>query len=288
MPKIQGLWLPIITPFINDQIDWESYRKLIDYYIGKGISGLMPLGTTGESPTVSEYELEQIVEKTIEYVGGRVPIYVGMGGNHTAKLETQLKKLERFGIDGVLSVSPYYNRPDQRGIYQHFLRVSEATRLNIVVYNIPYRTGRNIENETIRRLAELKNIVGLKDACGDIKQTAELLLNKPDDFSILCGEDILYYTMLTLGSDGGIMASAHLRTEEFLKIYELMRENDFQSALKIWGGGLSKLIPLLFAEPSPGPIKYVLKQKGLIHSLETRLPILEVTEELKSKLASDI
>lgn len=280
---LQGLWLPIITPFSNGQIDFSSYEKLINYYIEKGIAGLMPLGTTGESPTVTEYELEQLIDKTLEYVNGRIPVYVGMGGNNTAKLETQLKKLENFEIDGILSVSPYYNRPDQRGIYQHFLRVSEATRLNIVVYNIPYRTGRNMENDTIRRLAELKNIVGIKDACGDIKQTMNLLIDKPEGLSVLCGEDLLYYSMLTLGCDGGIMASAHLFTEDFLKVYQSVRANDHQSALGYWRN-LATMIPLLFAEPSPGPIKYLLKQQGLITSLETRLPIMEITDNLKTML----
>lgn len=279
----KGLWLPIITPLINDQIDFESYHKLIDYYIDKGIDGLMPLGTTGECPTVTEIELDQLVDRTLEYVGGRVPVYVGMGGNNTAKLETQLRKLGRFNIDGILSVSPYYNRPDQRGIYQHFLRVSEATDLNIVIYNIPYRTGRNMENDTIRRLSELKNIVGLKDACGDIKQTMELLIDKPAGLSVLCGEDGLYYPMLTLGADGGIMASAHLYTEKFVEIYRSIQDNDLQSAIRPWPE-LARLIPLLFAEPSPGPIKYLLKRKGLIKSLETRLPILEISDDLKVKL----
>lgn len=280
---IQGLWLPIVTPFTHNELDLKSYKKLINHYIAEGISGIIPLGTTGECPTVSDAELAMLVEKTLEFVDRRVPIYIGMGGNDTAKLEGQLKKMEKFGVDGVLSVCPYYNRPDQRGIYEHFLRVSEATRLNIIVYNIPYRTGRNIENETIRRLADLKNIVGLKDACGDIKQSMELLLNKPENFSILCGEDILYYPTLALGGDGGIMASAHLYTSDFIGIERAVRSNDRQTAVKLWKR-LADMIPQLFAEPSPGPIKYLLKRQGLIESLETRLPIMEISDELKAKL----
>lgn len=281
--NFEGIWLPIITPFTDGQIDFVSYRKLIDHYIAKGIHGLIPLGTTGECPAVSDAEFEAIVEETLSAVNGRIPVVIGLGGNYTDKVVKNIKTLEKHKVNGVLSVSPYYNRPDQRGIYEHFRHLSEATSLPIIIYNIPYRTGRNMENDTIRRLAELKNIVGLKDASGDFKQSMELLLDRPADFSILCGEDILYYPMLALGGDGGILASAHLRTEDFLQIYDLARKGDYQNALPIWSG-LSKLIPLLFAEPSPGPIKYYLKQTGLIASAEARLPIMEITEELAQKL----
>lgn len=281
--RFEGIWLPIITPFSNGQIDFVSYRKLIDHYIAKGIHGIIPLGTTGECPAVSDAEFESIVEETLATVNGRIPVVVGLGGNYTEKVAKSLKTLEKYKVDGVLSVSPYYNRPDQRGIYEHFRHLSEATFLPIIIYNIPYRTGRNMENDTIRRLAELKNIVGLKDASGDFKQSMELLLDRPANFSILCGEDILYYPMMALGGDGGILASAHLKTEAFLQIYELVRSGDYQNALPIWSN-LSRLIPLLFAEPSPGPIKYYLNQTGLITSAEARLPIMEITEELGRKL----
>jgi 4-hydroxy-tetrahydrodipicolinate synthase len=281
--KIQGVWLPVITPFIDDEVDYVSFRKLIDYYIEKGISGLIPMGTTGESPTVGEAETEEIVARTMEWVDKRVPVYVGVGGNCTQKTVQLVKKIEKYKVDGILSVCPYYNRPDQNGIYQHFLKIAEATGLNILIYNIPYRTGRNIENETLQRLAGIKNIIGLKDSCGDIKQTMDLLLNPPAGFSILTGEDLLYYTSLTLGGDGGILASAHLETGKFIKIYNLMRENNYQSALEIWKG-LVDLVPLLFVEPNPAPIKYCLWKQGLIRSPETRLPITGISEGLKGKL----
>ena len=283
--KISGVWVPLITPFLNDEVDYASYKKLVDYYIDKGAAGLIPLGTTGESPTVSEEEFEEIVAKTMEHNNGRVPVYVGLGGNNTKKLVKQLKVVEKHKVDGILSVCPYYNRPDQRGIYEHFRSVSEATDLNIIIYNIPYRTGRNIENTTIHRLAELKNIVALKDSCGDFKQTSELLLNPPADFSILTGEDALFYSTLLLGGDGGILASAHIRTEDFIDIYSKIKSNDHQAALNSWKG-LSKFIPMLFEEPNPAPLKYCLNKMGIISSLETRLPLTEITEELKAKLDS--
>ncbi|MFT5874507.1 MAG: 4-hydroxy-tetrahydrodipicolinate synthase [Clostridium sp.] len=281
--SLSGIWLPIVTPFLNDKVDFEAYKKMIDYYISKGITGLIPLGTTGEVPTVNDKEYEEIIEKTMEYNNNRVPVYIGLGGNNTAKVVNQLKLVEKHKAEGILSVSPYYNRPDQRGIYAHFQKISEATDLNIILYNIPHRTGRNIENSTIHKLAELKNIVGIKDACGDFNQSSELLLNRPQDFSILTGEDPLFYSTLLLGGDGGILASAHIKTEEFFKVYNNVQNNDYKAALEAWKP-LNNFVPMLFEEPNPSPIKYYLNKQGLINSPEVRLPLMEITEELKKKM----
>lgn len=281
--KIQGVYIPLVTPFANDKVDFDSYKRLIDHYLNKNISGIIPLATTGESPTISEYEYEEIVEKTVEYNNNRVQVFIGIGGNNTKKVISQLKLAEKYKVDGILSVCPYYNRPDQRGIYEHFLRISEATDLNIIVYNIPYRTGRNIENDTIYKLAKLKNIVALKDSCGDIKQTANLLLNPPENFSILTGEDILFYVTLTLGGDGGILSSAHLNTEGFIDVYNAVKNNNHQLALEKWKA-ISKIIPLLFEEPNPAPIKYCLNKLGIINTPEVRLPLTDITDNLKNKL----
>lgn len=280
---IDGVWLPIITPFLDDKINLVSYQKIINHYIDEGITGLMPLGTTGESPTVTEDEFEKMLAKTMEYANGRVPVFVGLGGNDTKKVMKQLKVVERYQVAGILSVSPYYNRPDQRGIYEHFRRISEATDLDMILYNIPYRTGRNIENETLYRLAELKNIVGLKDASGDIKQTMELLRQPPSNLSILTGEDIFFYLTLVLGGQGGILASAHLHTRKFIDIYEKVKKNDHQAALAVWEK-IVPIIPLLFEEPNPSPVKYCLEKLGLISSPEVRLPLLPISESLQNKL----
>jgi 4-hydroxy-tetrahydrodipicolinate synthase len=285
--KPEGVWLPVITPFRNDEIDFDSYRRLIDYYINKGIAGIIPAGTTGECPALSDHELEQLIDKTMEYAGGAVPVFAGVGGNYTSKVVKTVKIIEKYNVNGILSVSPYYNRPDQRGIYEHFKKISESTDLDIIVYNIPYRTGRNIENDTIRRLASLENIVGIKDSCGDIRQSMELLLNPPENFSILTGEDILFYLTLTLGGNGGILAAAHLHTEAFVSVYNLMRRNNHTQALEVWKK-LAPLIPLLFVEPNPAPLKYCLGKQGLIASGETRLPIMGISDDLAGKLDSVI
>jgi 4-hydroxy-tetrahydrodipicolinate synthase len=280
---IYGVWLPIITPFLDDKVDFKSYKRMIEHYISKGVTGIIPLGTTGESPTISEDEAEEIIEKTMDYVNGRVPVIVGVGGNNTKKVQEKLKSIEKYKVSGVLSVCPYYNRPDQRGIYEHFLKLSETTDLDIIIYNIPYRTGRNIENETLFKLSELKNIVGVKDASGDIKQSLSLLQNAPPDFSIMTGEDIFFYITLIYGGQGGILASSHIETESFIDIYNKVRRNDHQGAFEIWKK-LGSLIPLLFEEPNPSPIKYCLKKAGLIESDELRLPLVAISEKLQKKL----
>lgn len=281
--QLTGVWLPIITPFKDNKIDYVSYKKMIDYYAEKGISGFIPLGTTGESPVLSEYEFEEMIENTMEFNNGRLPVFIGVGGNYTAQVIKKVKIAEYYEIQGILSVCPYYNRPSQEGIYTHFKSIAEETALDIIVYNIPYRTGVNIENETIYKMAEIKNIVGLKDSCGDIKQTMSLLMHPPKDFSILTGEDLLFYTTLALGGQGGILASSHLKTESFVDVYHKMKANDQEGALQIWKQ-LYDLIPLLFKEPNPAPTKYCLKELGLIESPEVRLPLMEITDTLKAKL----
>ena len=283
--QLTGVWLPIITPFKDDKIDYKSYQRLIDHYADTGINGLIPLGTTGEVPTLSDYEFEEMIEKTLEYNKERLPIYAGVGGNYTAKVINKVKIAQKYKIDGILSVCPYYNRPSQEGIYNHFKSIAGETDLNIIIYNIPYRTGTNIENDTIYKMAEIKNIVGLKDSCGDMKQTMALLMDPPKDFSILTGEDILFFTTLTMGGQGGILASAHLNTERFVEVYHKLKDNNTDAALKSWKQ-LYNFIPLLFKESNPAPIKYCLKELGLIDSSEVRLPLTQITRPLKTKLDS--
>lgn len=283
MNDLKGVWLPIITPFLNEEIDFNSYKRLIDHYTPKGIKGLIPNGTTGECPVIEDNEFEALLDKTVEFNNNRLPIYYGLGGNNTKKLIKQLKIVEKYNIEGILSVSPYYSRPDQRGLFNHFKAISEATDLKIVIYNIPYRTGRNLENNTLLKLAELENIVGVKDSSGDINQTMELLLNKPDGFSVLTGEDVLYYINLVLGGDGGILASSHIETEKFISIFDSISNNDHKTALETWKS-IEPFIPLLFKEANPGPLKYILQRKGLIDSNELRLPLTGISEELKQTL----
>jgi len=191
MTTLSGVWLPIVTPFHDGAIDFASYEQLIEHYVGLGISGIFPLGTTGESPTLDDDESEAIVDCTISAVAGRVPIFVGIGGNSTAKTVKQLKRLEHYDFAGIVSVCPYYNRPGQDGLREHFARIAEATDRPIAIYNIPYRTAVNLTNDTLLELAELPNIVGVKDSCGVLSQSLDLLRRRPDGFAVVTGASSL-------------------------------------------------------------------------------------------------
>jgi len=281
--EISGIWLPIITPFVDGEVDLVSYEKLLTHYLDRGVSGIFPLGTTGESPTIDDDEMEAIVECTVSVVGDRVPVFVGIGGNATAKVVKTVKRLERYAFPGIVSVCPYYNRPGQDGMREHFTRIAEATAKQILIYNIPYRTSVNLANETLLRLAELPNIVGVKDSCGNVAQSLELLRLRPRGFAVLTGDDPSLYTMLAHGGDGGILASSHVRTEQFVAVYERMRANDHQGARAAWSG-LETLVPLLFKEANPMPIKYCVWREGLIASPECRLPLTRISAALAEEL----
>ncbi len=281
--RFSGVWFPVITPFANGEIDVPAYERLLDHYVKLGVSGVIPLGTTGESPTIDEDETERIVERTVAMVAGRVPIVVGVGANDTRKAVKAVKRLQRHPVQGILSVCPYYNRPSQDGMREHFRRIAEATDRPILINNIPYRTGVNLTNDTLLGLAEIPNIAGVKDSSGSIAQSLELLRQRPDGFAVLTGEDAYFYTMLAHGADGGILAASHPETALFHTVYERMPANEHQGARKAWSR-LEPLVPLLFKEPNPMPIKHCLWRQGLIGSPECRLPLTRVSVALAAEL----
>jgi 4-hydroxy-tetrahydrodipicolinate synthase len=280
---ISGLWLPLVTPFKDGAVDFASYERLIDHYIDAGVNGLFPLGTTGESPALDDSEIEALVERTVARTAGRVPVFVGVGSNATHKVEKTLRRLERFAFAGIVSVCPYYNRPSQEGLRLHFQRIAAATDRAVMIYNIPYRTAVNLANDTLLELAETPNIVGVKDSSGSLAQSLDLLARRPAGFSVLTGEDALYFTMLANGADGGILAAAHLRTGQFLKVAGRMAANDVAAARAAWAP-LARFVPLLFAEANPMPIKYALWRQGLIASPECRLPLARISDGLAREL----
>ncbi|HEY7205853.1 MAG TPA: 4-hydroxy-tetrahydrodipicolinate synthase [Methylomirabilota bacterium] len=281
--RLSGVWLPVITPFKDDAIDHASYARLVDHYVRAGVTGIIPLGTTGESPTLDEAESDALIERTVAAVAGRVPILVGVGGNDTRKVVKAVKRLEKHPVQGILSVCPYYNRPSQDGMREHFTLVAGATDRPILIYNVPYRTGVNLANETLLALAEVPNIAGVKDSTGNLAQSLDLLRQRPAGFTVLTGEDAFFYTMLAHGGDGGILASAHVETAAFLAVYERMAANDHQGALKAWAR-LEAIVPLLFREANPMPIKHCLWRQGLIDSAECRLPLTRVSDALARDL----
>lgn len=283
MQRLSGVWIPLITPFIGGDVDLPGYRRLVEHYVGKGVSGLIPLGTTGEAPTLDDDEAEAIVAATVEVVAGRVPVFAGVGGNATHKVVKTLKRLERHAFTGILSVCPYYNRPTQDGLALHFTVLAEATDRPILVYNVPYRTSVNLETETLLALARLPNIVGVKDSTGNIGQSLDFLARRPEEFSVLTGEDALFFTMLANGADGGILAAAHLATERFVEISRLIAANDHQGARALWTP-LASIIPKLFREANPMPVKHCLWRQGLIASPECRLPLGTISDVLAREL----
>ncbi|MGZ5905237.1 MAG: 4-hydroxy-tetrahydrodipicolinate synthase [Reyranella sp.] len=283
MSKISGLWLPLVTPFRDGDVDFPSYERLIDHYLGEGVDGLFPLGTTGESPALDDDEIDELVERTVAKAVGRVPVFVGVGGNATHKVEKTLRRLDRFAFDGIVSVCPYYNRPSQDGLIAHFRAVAAATDRDVMIYNIPYRTAVNLSNDSLLELAEVPNITGVKDSSGSVAQSLELLQRKPADFSVLTGEDALFFTMMANGADGGILAASHLMTAGFVEVGRRFAANDVAGARAAWAP-LASVVPLLFAEANPMPIKYLLWRRGLITSPECRLPLTRISDALARRL----
>jgi len=286
-PRIAGLWLPLITPFKDGRLDEASLSRLVRHYAAEPIDGLILAATTGEGLTLSKDETERLVAVTTAALTRRLPVYLGLSGADTRRLAAALERTVPWPIDGYLIACPYYVRPSQEGLYRHFVTLARATERPIIVYNIPYRTGVNLTNATLLRLAALPNIVGLKDCCADQAQSFDLLRGRPPGFAVLTGEDALFYGALAHGADGGILAAAHVETGRFAAVRNAFVAGKPDEALAQWHG-LVDLARLLFAEPSPAPIKHWLCRAGLIDSAEVRLPITEVSDALAARLGAEM
>lgn len=286
MNPLNGIWLPLITPFRDDRLDEVSLRRMIRHYATELVDGLILAATTGEGLTLDDTETERLVRVTaaeLETTGPRIPVFLGVSGSYTNKVVKALEATERWPIDGYLITCPYYTRPSQDGLFRHFSALADATARPILIYNIPYRTGVNLGNETMLRLAEHGNIAGVKDCCADAAQSFDLLRARPSGFTVLTGEDASFYAALTQGADGGILASAHIQTRGFAAIRDMLLRSDQFGALAAWQR-LVDLPRLLFAEPSPAPIKHWLWRVGLIDSPEVRLPMTPITEALAARI----
>jgi 4-hydroxy-tetrahydrodipicolinate synthase len=286
-PRIAGLWLPLITPFKDGRLDEGSLARLVRHYAAEPVDGLILAATTGEGLTLDDAETERLVAVTAAVLTRRLPVYLGLSGADTRKLAAALARTATWPIDGYLIACPYYVRPPQEGLYRHFATLARATERPIIVYNIPYRTGVNLANATLLRLAELPNIVGLKDCCVDQAQSFDLLRARPPSFAVLTGEDALFYGALAHGADGGILAAAHVETARFAAVRDALVAGEHADALAQWRG-LVDLARLLFAEPNPAPIKHWLWRAGLIDSAEVRLPMTEVSEALAARIATEM
>jgi 4-hydroxy-tetrahydrodipicolinate synthase len=285
---LRGLWLPLVTPFRHGELDEASLRRLVRHYAALPVDGLVLAATTGESLTLAPEETERLVFAVHDEIGPkRLPICLGLSGSNTRTLLETLDRTAGWPIDGYLISCPYYSRPSQRGMELHFSALADRAKHPLMLYNIPYRTGVNLGNEAMLRLADHPNIIGLKDCCADRGQSLDLLRRRPPGFAVLTGEDAQYFEALCDGADGGILASAHLETETFARVWTLLAAGQRDAALALWRS-VAELTRLLFSEPSPAPIKYWLWRTGLIDSAEVRLPMTEVSPELAARLDLEI
>jgi 4-hydroxy-tetrahydrodipicolinate synthase len=284
--SLSGLWLPLITPFRDGQLDEVSLRRLVAHYSTQPVDGFILGATTGEGMALDDDETAQLLAVTrgaLATAGRSVPIYLGLSGSDTRKLGKTIQRSQGWGMDGYLIACPYYTRPSQEGLFQHFSALADSTDRPILIYNIPYRTGVNLGNQTMLRLAGRTNIVGVKDCCADPAQTFDLIRHKPSGFAVLTGEDPHFYSALSSGADGAILASAHVHTAGFAGIRNKLIAGDQPGALADWQR-LADIPRLLFSEPSPGAIKHWLWRTGLIDSPEMRLPMVPVSAELAARI----
>lgn len=264
----------LITPFKEDEnIDYDALVRMVDYLIQNNTDYLCVLGTTAETPTLTEEEKKQIKQIVVERVNGKVPVLLGVGGNNTRTVVESLKNDDYTGVDAILSVVPYYNKPSQEGMYQHYKAISEATELPIVLYNVPGRTGVNMTAETTLRIArDFHNIIAIKEASGNITQMDDIIKNKPDNFDVISGDDGIAFPLITLGAIGVISVIGNAFPKEFSRMTRLALKGDFTNALTIHHK-FTELFDLLFVDGNPAGVKSILSVMGMIEN-KLRLPLV--------------
>lgn len=272
--NLKGMGVALITPFKDDEsIDFDALSKLIEYQIQNGIDYLVVLGTTAETPTLTGQEKNEVLSFVIERVKERIPIVLGLGGNNTRGIVERLKTESFQGVDAILSVVPYYNKPSQEGIYQHYKAIASATKLPVILYNVPGRTGVNMTAETTLRLArEFDNIVAIKEASGNITQMDDIIKNKPKDFMVISGDDGITFPLITLGAVGVISVIGNAFPREFSRMVRLALEGDYANALLIHHK-FTELFELLFVDGNPAGVKSILSSMGYIRN-RLRLPLV--------------
>jgi 4-hydroxy-tetrahydrodipicolinate synthase len=282
MTVFEGTSTALVTPFCDGEIDETALRELVEFQIGSGIDALVPCGSTGESATMSHAEHHRVVEIVVSQARGRVPVLAGTGSNNTREAIELTGHAKAAGADGALLISPYYNKPTQEGIVAHFTAIARETDFPLVVYNIPGRTASNLLPATLARLADVEQIVGVKEACGDLGQISEVIARCPDDFAVLSGDDALTLPLLAVGGAGVISTSANVAPAEMAELVTAARGGDFARARAIH----YRLLPLfdaLFCETNPIPLKAALAAMGRIGD-EIRLPLTEITQPNRERL----
>ena len=275
----KGSYTALITPFKNGGLDEEAFQKFVDWQIEQGTNGLVPVGTTGESPTLSHDEHKRVVDLCMEAASGRVPVIAGAGSNSTAEAIDFAKHAKKVGADGVLVVTPYYNKPTQEGLYQHYKAINDAVDIPIIIYNIPGRSVIDMAVETMARLFRLPNIVGVKDATSDMARASQQRIAMGPEFNQLTGEDASALGFMAHGGDGAISVTANVAPAHCAEFHKTCMEGNFSRALEIQ----DRLMPLhdaMFVESNPGPVKYAAERLGLC-SAKMRLPLAPITDKTK-------
>ncbi|HUZ16947.1 MAG TPA: 4-hydroxy-tetrahydrodipicolinate synthase [Spirochaetia bacterium] len=282
--KLQGAYTAMVTPFTADgALDFQALDRLVDFQVREGIAGLVPMGTTGESPTLTHDEHNRVIELVIRKADGRVPVIAGTGSNSTAEAVRMTRLAKEHGADASLQVAPYYNKPSNEGFYRHFMEIADTCDLPLIIYNIPGRTGKNIENSVMLRLAQHPNIVGVKEASGNLPQIMDLIRRKPADFAVLSGDDILGLPIIASGGTGIISVASNLIPREMVELVRVLVEGDFVAARRLHYRLLPLFDALLTLETNPIPIKYAMHLKG--HNEESyRLPLVPMEAPKKELL----
>ncbi|MBQ4519487.1 MAG: 4-hydroxy-tetrahydrodipicolinate synthase [Bacteroidaceae bacterium] len=272
--KFKGMGVALITPFKEDgSVDYPALMRMVDHLVQNGADFLCVLGTTAETPTLTTEEKREITRLVVERVNGRIPIMLGCGGNNTQAVIDSLKNDDFTGIDAILSVVPYYNKPSQEGIYQHYKAIAESTDLPIVLYNVPGRTGVNMTAETTLRIArDFKNVIAIKEASGNITQMDDIIKNKPENFDVISGDDGITFPLITLGAVGVISVIGNAFPKEFSRMTRLALQGDYANALKIHHS-FTELFSLLFVDGNPAGVKAMLNAMGMIEN-RLRLPLV--------------
>ena len=283
MERFNGALTAIVTPFKNGEVDEQGFVDLIEYQIENGIHGIVPCGTTGESATLSFEEHKRVVDLAVKTVAGRVPVIAGTGANNTLEAIEFTESAKESGADAVLSVAPYYNKPSQEGIYQHFKTITDAVDIPTFLYNVPGRTVVNIQPETVARLAEIDQVIGIKEACGSLEQISDVIRMCPDDFILLSGDDFTSMPTVFVGGRGVISVVSNVHPKGMSELMEAAIAGDLFQAKK-YHYDLFRLMKLMFACPSPAPAKMALKLIGRIKDESARLPITPVDELTRKNL----
>ncbi|MDR0262686.1 MAG: 4-hydroxy-tetrahydrodipicolinate synthase [Sphingobacterium sp.] len=288
MNELHGAGVALVTPFNSDEsVDFEALGQLIDLQINEGMDYLVSLGTTGEVATLTNDERKRIWDFTVKRVNGRLPLIAGIGGNNTAEIVEQIKQFDPTGFCAILSVSPYYNKPTQEGIYQHYKAVATASPLPIILYNVPGRTGSNITAETTLRLAnDFSNIVAIKEASGNFAQFSEILRDKPADFLLISGDDPVTLPMMSLGAAGIISVIGNALPKKVATLARLCTEGKYSEARSIHNDLLT-ITDLCFIEGNPAGVKYILQELGIGKDV-LRLPLVPVGEKVQGAIKKEL